>query len=109
MRDNFIKRAHHQRTGYWKPDGEGMEVLATSESAAALKSLAGRRVSVFVASAKTLLGQWDHALGLKLTDTGLVSYPKSEALGSLRRQALEGLRAKEPAAQSVQVHHLLRM
>jgi len=29
-----------------------------------------------------------------LTDAGLVSYPKSEALASLRRQALEELRAK---------------
>ena len=94
MRDNFIKRVHHQRTGYWKPDGEGMEVLAPREWAAALNLLAGGRESVFVRSAQTLLGQGDHALGLKLTDAGLVSHPKSEALASLRRQALEGLRAK---------------
>src|SRR5262249_55179324 len=79
---------------YWKPDGEGMEVLAPREWAAALNLLAGGRESVFVRSAQTLLGQGDHALGLKLTDAGLVSYPKSEALASLRRQALEELRAK---------------
>ena len=27
VRDNFIQRVVHQRTGYWKPDGEGIEVL----------------------------------------------------------------------------------
>jgi len=31
MRDNFVKRVYHQSTGYWKPDGEGMEVLAPAE------------------------------------------------------------------------------
>ena len=35
-RDNFVKRVYHQSTGYWKPDGEGMEVLAPAEWAAAL-------------------------------------------------------------------------
>jgi len=94
MRDNFAKRVHHQRTGYWKPDGEGMEVLAPKEWAAALNLLAGDRESAFVRSAQTLLGQGDHVLALKLADLGLVSYPGSEALAALRRQALDGLRAK---------------
>lgn len=94
MRDNFIKRVHHQRSGYWKPDGEGMEVLAPKEWAAALNLLAGERESAFVRSAQTLLGQGDHVLALKLADVGLVSYPGSEALAILRRQALDGLRAK---------------
>ena len=94
MRENFIKRVHHQRTGYWKPDGEGMEVLAPKEWAAALNLLAGERESAFVRSIQTLLGQGDHVLALKLTDVSLVSYPKSKALASLRRQALDGLRAK---------------
>lgn len=94
MRDNFVKRVHHQRTGYWKPDGEGMEVLAPKEWAAALNLLAGERESAFVRSAQTLLGQGDHVLALKLADLGLVSYPGSEALAALRRQALDGLRAR---------------
>jgi hypothetical protein len=83
MRDNFVKRVHHQRTGYWKPDGEGMEVLAPKEWAAALNLLAGERESAFVRSAQTLLGQGDY-----------VSYPGSEALTTLRRRALDGLRAR---------------
>ena len=41
MRDNVIKRTHHQRTGYWKPDGEGMEDIAPREWAAALDLLGG--------------------------------------------------------------------
>jgi hypothetical protein len=34
------------------------------------------------------------ALALKLADLGLVSYPGSETLAALRRQALDGLRAR---------------
>src|SRR5262245_10841671 len=93
MRENFIKRVYHQRTGYWKVDGEGMEVLAPKEWAAALNLLAGGRESAFQRSTETLLRQGDLALALKLADLGLVSYPRSEALAALRRQALDGLRA----------------
>src|SRR4029450_2714262 len=25
MRDNFIKRVYHQSSGYWKPDGDGID------------------------------------------------------------------------------------
>src|SRR5260370_350515 len=31
MRDNIIKRVYHQQSGYWKPDGEGIEDLAPVE------------------------------------------------------------------------------
>jgi len=93
MRENFVKRVYHQRTGYWKVDGEGMEVLAPKEWAAALNLLAGERESAFARSTETLLRQGDLALALKLADLGLVSYPRSEALAALRRQALDGLRA----------------
>jgi glyoxylase-like metal-dependent hydrolase (beta-lactamase superfamily II) len=94
MRENFVKRVYHQRSGYWKPDGEGMEVLAPKEWAAALNLLAGERESAFVRSARALLGQGDQVLALKLADLGLLSHPRSEALAALRRQALDGLRAR---------------
>lgn len=94
MRDNFVKRVYHQRTGYWKPDGEGLEILAPGEWAAALNLLAGERESAFVRSARTLLEQGDHVLALKLAEHGLLSHPGSEALAALRRRALDGLRAK---------------
>jgi hypothetical protein len=94
MRDNFIKRVYHQRTGYWKPDGEGLEVVAPTEWAAALNLLAGKRESAFVGSIQTLLGQRDYVLALKLADVSLLSYPKSDGLAALRRQALDGLRAQ---------------
>jgi Alkyl sulfatase dimerisation len=94
MRDNFVKRVYHQRSGYWKPDGEGIEVLAPKEWAAALNLLAGERESAFVRSVQALLRQGDDALALKLADLGVVSYPASEALPGLRRQALDRLRAR---------------
>jgi glyoxylase-like metal-dependent hydrolase (beta-lactamase superfamily II) len=94
MRDNFIKRVYHQSTGYWKPDGEGMEVLAPAEWAAALDLLVGQREDAFVRTVRGLAERGDDVLALKLAQIGLVRYPPSEALAALRRRALDNLRAR---------------
>ena len=92
VRDQLITRVYQQRTGYWKPDGEGMEVLAPKEWAAALDLLGGEKEEAFVRSAQVLLDRRDAALALKLTDLGLLNYPTSQTLRHLRRQALDRLR-----------------
>ncbi len=92
VRDQLITRVYQQRTGYWKPDGEGMEVLAPQEWAAALDLLGGEKEEAFVRSAQVLLDRRDAALALKLTDLGLLTYPTSQTLRHLRRQALDRLR-----------------
>jgi len=94
MRDNFIKRVYHQSTGYWKPDGEGMEVLEPGEWAAALDLLGGQREEAFVRAVRGLGERGDDVLALKLATLGLVRYPSSEALGALRRRALDNLRLR---------------
>jgi glyoxylase-like metal-dependent hydrolase (beta-lactamase superfamily II) len=93
-RDQFIQRVYQQRTGYWKPDGEGMEVFAPEEWAAALDLLGGGKEEAFVRSAQILLERSAPALALKLTDLGLRTYPTSQTLTHLRRQALDRLREK---------------
>jgi glyoxylase-like metal-dependent hydrolase (beta-lactamase superfamily II) len=97
VRDHFIQRVAHQRTGYWRPDGEGIEVVGPREWAGVLDLLAGRREAVFVRSARALLGQGDEALALKLADLGLLSYPASRALTDVRRHALDRLRVRHQA------------
>jgi len=94
MRDNFVKRVYHQSTGYWKPDGEGMEVIAPAEWAAALDLLGGHREDAFVRSVRGLSERGDDVLALKLAQLGLARYPGSEALAALRRRALDNLRAR---------------
>jgi glyoxylase-like metal-dependent hydrolase (beta-lactamase superfamily II) len=94
MRDNLIQRLYHQRTGYWKPDGEGIEPVSPAEWATALDLLAGGRERAFVRSAHALLGQGHAALALKLIDLGRQRHPKSRALARLRRQALDRLRER---------------
>ncbi len=94
VRDNFVKRLYHQRTGYWKPDGEGIETVAPAEWAGALDLLAGHREEAFVRSARALLAQGDHALALRLAELGRLTYPSSPALSELRTRALDGLRAR---------------
>jgi glyoxylase-like metal-dependent hydrolase (beta-lactamase superfamily II) len=94
MRDNFVKRVYHQSTGYWKPDGEGMEVLAPAEWAAALDLLGGQREDAFVRTVRGLAERGDDVLALKLADLGLVRYPSSESLTTLRRHALDNMRLR---------------
>ena len=94
VRDNFIKRLYDQRTGYWKPDGEGIEVVAPAEWAAALDLLTGGNEDTYVTTARTLLERGDHVPALKLVDLGLISHPASLTLTGLRRRALDGLRAR---------------
>ena len=40
--DHFIARLYHQRTGYWQPDGQGLDPGSPEERAAALDLLAGK-------------------------------------------------------------------
>src|SRR5262249_17429618 len=94
MRDNFVKRVYHQSTGYWKPDGEGMEVLAPAEWAAALDLLGGHHEDAFVRSVRGLAERGDDVLALKLAQLGLLRYPSSETLAGLRRRALDNLRLR---------------
>jgi len=93
MRENFIKRLYHQRTGYWKADGEGIETLSPRAWAGALDLLAGQRPQAFIKAARTLVEQGDFGLALKIIDLALVNHASSEELKDLRRRALDGLRA----------------
>jgi glyoxylase-like metal-dependent hydrolase (beta-lactamase superfamily II) len=47
-RDGFIARLYHQRTGYWQPDGQGIDPRSPEERAAALDILAGGTADRFV-------------------------------------------------------------
>ena len=71
-RDGFIARLYHQRTGYWQPDGQGLDPRSLEERAAALDLLAGEKADAFVTAAATLAGQGDLALALELLTPGLV-------------------------------------
>jgi glyoxylase-like metal-dependent hydrolase (beta-lactamase superfamily II) len=90
-RDNFTARLYHQRTGYWKPDGHGLEPMTAEQRAAALDLLTGGRETAFTAAARTLIGQGDHALALEIIEPGLLRYPSSADLAGLRRTALHRL------------------
>jgi glyoxylase-like metal-dependent hydrolase (beta-lactamase superfamily II) len=91
IRDHFTERLYHQRTGYWQPDGTGLEPATAAEHAAALDLLAGGREEQFTAAATTLLGQGDHALALQIIQPGLLRYPASIPLTGLHRTALHRL------------------
>jgi hypothetical protein len=88
IRDHFTERLYHQRTGYWQPDGTGLEPATAAEHAAALDLLAGGSEQQFVTTAETLLSQGDHALALDIIDPGLLRYPASTRLADLRQTAL---------------------
>jgi len=68
-RDDFIARLYQQRTGYWQPDGQGLDPRSPEETAAALDLLAGEG-DAFVTAAATLAGQGDLALALEILAPG---------------------------------------
>jgi glyoxylase-like metal-dependent hydrolase (beta-lactamase superfamily II) len=87
-RDHFIARLYHQRTGYWQPDGQGLDPRSPEETAAALDLLAGGKADAFVFAATTLAGQGDLALALEILTPGLLRHPESGELAELRQEVL---------------------
>jgi hypothetical protein len=87
-RDTFVARLYHQRTGYWQPDGQGLDPRSQEERAAALDLLAGERAEAFVTAAATLAGQGDLALALEILAPGLLRHPDSSDLAELRQAVL---------------------
>ena len=94
MRDNVVGRIYQQGTGYWKPDGEGMQVYTRAEWGAAVDLIAGGREQAFVDAAESLNRRGDFGMALRVAELGLAAHPKSAALAERRRGALEGLRAR---------------
>jgi len=90
-RDHFVQRLYHQHSGYWQPDGQGLEPVDAADRAAALDLLAGGRPEPFASAARTLLAQHDPALALEITTAALASHPDDPGLAQLRQQALHGL------------------
>jgi glyoxylase-like metal-dependent hydrolase (beta-lactamase superfamily II) len=88
IRDHFTERLYHQRTGYWQPDGQGLEPADAAGRAAALDLLAGSREEPFADAAATLIGRGDYALALEVIQPGLLRHPASTTLAELRRVAL---------------------
>ncbi len=87
-RDEFIARLYHQRTGYWQPDGQGLDPRSKEESAAALDLLAGGKADAFAYAAATLADQGDLALALDIVTPGLLRHPDSSELAELRQAVL---------------------
>jgi hypothetical protein len=84
-RDCFIARLYHQRTGYWQPDGQGLDARSPEEKAAALDLLAGEKPDAFVTAAATLADHGDLTLALEILAPGLLRHPGSRELAELRQ------------------------
>jgi glyoxylase-like metal-dependent hydrolase (beta-lactamase superfamily II) len=94
MRDNLVKRLYQQRTGYWKADGEGMEVFTRGELGRALDIVAGGSEQRLVDAVRSLDDRGDLAMALHLADLALAAHPQSAPLTAERHRALDGLRRK---------------
>jgi glyoxylase-like metal-dependent hydrolase (beta-lactamase superfamily II) len=88
IRDHFAQRLYHQHSGYWQPDGQGLEPVAPADRAAALDLMADGRPEPFASAARTLLAQRDPALALEIITAGLTRHPDVPELARLRQQAL---------------------
>jgi len=87
-RDDFIARLYHQRTGYWQPDGHGLDPRSQEERAAALDLLAGGKADAFAFAAAALADQGDLALALEILAPGVLRHPDSRELAELWQAVL---------------------
>lgn len=91
VREGLIKRRHRQYTGYWQPDGEGVEHIHPDEWALALDLLAvgdpGRHAEVV----RDLLDRDYLPVALRLIDHALQRHADHPALSALRQEAVERL------------------
>jgi glyoxylase-like metal-dependent hydrolase (beta-lactamase superfamily II) len=94
MRNNLVQRMYHQRTGYWLPDGEGIEVISPDAWAMAVDLVGGGSRRSLARAVSTLVQRGDLPIALKLVDLGLRRYPGDPALHNLRLQTLQGLRER---------------
>ena len=78
------------------------------ERAAALDLLAGEKADAFVTAAATLAGQGDLALALELLTPGLVRYPDSSDLATLRREVLVRLMEERQLFGSIRIPRVRR-
>jgi glyoxylase-like metal-dependent hydrolase (beta-lactamase superfamily II) len=90
-RDCFIARLYQQHTGYWQPDGQGLDARGPEEKAAALDLLAGEKADAFVTAAAILADQGDLSLALEVLAPGLLRHPDSTELAELRQTVLARL------------------
>jgi hypothetical protein len=87
-RDDFIARVYHQHTGYWQPDGQGLDPRSSEEAAAVLDLLAVGKADAFAYAAATLADQGDLALALDIVTPGLRRHSDSSELAELRQSVL---------------------
>jgi glyoxylase-like metal-dependent hydrolase (beta-lactamase superfamily II) len=93
-RNNVIQRTYQQRTGYWQPDGDGIEVIPPDAWAAALDLVGGGKQRSLTRAATALLEQGELPVAFKLIELGLRRYPHNLELQNMRGQALSGLRER---------------
>lgn len=91
VREGLIKRAHRQYTGYWQPDGEGVEHIFPDEWALALDLLATGDPDRHAAVVRDLLDRDYLPVALRLVDHALLRHADHPALALLRQEGLERL------------------
>ncbi len=93
-RATFVQRLHRQRTGYWQPDGEGIEVIGEDAWAAALDLLAGGDPSRWSSALTSLLARGEFEVAWRMSERATRAHPMSVELHALRTRALNGLRER---------------
>jgi hypothetical protein len=87
-RDCFVARLYQKRTGYWQPDGQGLDARCLEERAAAFDLLTGGKAEGFVNAAAALVEKRDLTLALEILAPGLLRHPDSGEPADLRQAVL---------------------
>lgn len=97
LRDNLVKRVHRQRTGYWQPDGEGIEDVPPEDWALALDLLAVGDEDRHAAVVRALVERDHLAVALRIADLALRRHEHSSTLAAVRQDVLVRLLERHQA------------
>lgn len=92
-RGTFIQRIYQQEHGYWRPDGEGIEVIGETGWAGAMDLLAGGGTERWVEALDALMTRGEWALAWRVAARAKLAYPNDAVIEDKHRRALNGLRA----------------
>ncbi|MEM9293247.1 MAG: MBL fold metallo-hydrolase [Acidobacteriota bacterium] len=93
MRDQLIRRTYDLATGYWQPDGSGIETVTRDDLARALEAL-GADEGDYAKAIENLLASGEAVMPYWLVQIARHRFPQDAELVALERQILERLRTK---------------
>lgn len=94
LRENVINRVYQQKTGYWKPDLQGVDYLGPADRGAILVDYLGVSERALLRGAERAMEDGRYELAAAMLEGARARFPHNQALADAERRAYRGLMEK---------------